>query len=158
MFHSVWIIFVLVNILIVRFDFVFGDIGLIILFCRWVFLSQLQQVFNDTFSSFIRTGWTSLESAATIPLYSVDDHSVFYPPVFYVVLMYLYNCSVYFDQSEGWCAYPCYIDNNVLYNLDTMISTIFPVFVIVLANITLFIRVIRSMKRIRLEQNRIWKR
>jgi hypothetical protein len=84
--------------------------------------------------------------------------SVVYPPLFYAIFMFLYPCTVYFDQSEGWCAYPCYIDNTVLFNIDWIFNTIFPVFIIVLANITLIIRVFRSMKRIRQQQTGAWKR
>jgi hypothetical protein len=66
--------------------------------------------------------------------------------------MFLYSCTVYFDENSGWCAYPCYIDNTILYNMDWLINTILPVFVIVLANIILIIRVVLAMKRIRPQQ------
>ena len=50
--------------------------------------------------------------------------------------MFIYPCSVYFHENEGWCAYPCYIDNIVLYNIDWILNNIIPVFMIVIANIT----------------------
>ena len=84
--------------------------------------------------------------------------SAVYPPAFYIIFMFLYPCEVYFDPTEGWCAYPCYMDNTILYNIDWLLNTVSPVFVIVLANFSLIIRVGRSMKRVRQQQNGAWKR
>ena len=83
---------------------------------------------------------------------------IFGPPLFYLVLMYFYSCAVYFDYAEGWCAYPCYIDNILLFNMDWFIGTIIPVFLIVVANVALLVRVIHSMKRIRRQRGATWKR
>ena len=84
--------------------------------------------------------------------------SLAYPALFYIVLMFLYPCEVYFDSSVGWCAYPCYLDNILLYNVDWLVNNILPVFTIALANLTLVIRVIRSMRKIRHSQSQTWKR
>ena len=84
--------------------------------------------------------------------------SMAYPPSFYLVVTYLYQCEVYFDESNGWCAYPCFIDNAVLFKLDWLGNNILPVVVIVLTNLALFVRVIRSMRRIRLQRSYVWKR
>ena len=84
--------------------------------------------------------------------------SVVYPPLFYVVFIFLYPCKVDFDVTTGWCAYPCYIDDPVLYNIDWLLNTILPVSLIVLANLALIIRVGHSMKRIRQQQTRVWQR
>jgi hypothetical protein len=63
-------------------------------------------------------------------LYSIDYQSTV-SILFYIIFMFLYPCTVYFDESEGWCAYPCYIDNTVLYKIDWVFNTILPVFIIV---------------------------
>ena len=83
--------------------------------------------------------------------------SIISPPLFYAIIIFLYPCTVDFDPDEGWCAYPCYIDNTVMYNIDCFVTTITSVFIIVVANITLIIRVVSSMKRIRHQQRATWK-
>ena len=83
--------------------------------------------------------------------------STIYPPLFYIVFIFLYPCTVYFNRDDGWCAYPCYTDDPVMFDIDWFINSISPVFIIVLANITLIIRVVRSMKRIRRQQRCTWK-
>lgn len=84
--------------------------------------------------------------------------SMAYPPAFYFIFIFLYRCEVYFNESDGWCAYPCFIDNTVLFGLDWLLNNILPVFVIVLANVVLLIRVICSMRRIRRQRSYVWKR
>jgi hypothetical protein len=88
--------------------------------------------------------------------------SMFYPPCFYFVCIYIYmfldQCDVYFNPSDGWCAYPCFLDNTILFKLDWLANNISPVVVIVLANLVLFIRVIRSMRRIRRRRSYVWNR
>ena len=84
--------------------------------------------------------------------------SIVYPPTFYFVFIYFYPCEVYFNPADGWCASPCYIEHVLLFNIDWFVNTVLPVFVLVLANLVLVIRVCRSMKRIRLENARLWQR
>ena len=84
--------------------------------------------------------------------------SVTYPLIFYTIFMFAYQCSVYFNYSDGWCAYPCYIDESILYNIDWMCNTITPVFIIVVANVALIIRTFRSMQKIRRQHNHNWQR
>ena len=83
--------------------------------------------------------------------------STIYPPLFYIIFMFLYPCTVYYDPDSIWCSYPCYLDDTLMYNIDWFINTILPVFIIVIANITLIIRVVSSMKRIRQQQRATWK-
>ena len=84
--------------------------------------------------------------------------SIIYPLIFYTIFMFAYRCTVYFDYSDGWCAYPCYIDHAVLYNIDWICNTITPVLIIVLANVALIIRTFRSMKKVRQQHHRTWQR
>ena len=81
-----------------------------------------------------------------------------YPPIFYIGFMFLYSCEVYFNPNDGWCAYPCYMDSLLLYNVDWLSNIVSPVFFIVLANGSLLVRVVRSMRRVRQGYHRIWKR
>ena len=84
--------------------------------------------------------------------------SIGYPPVFFVFIMFLYPCELYYDPNDGWCAYPCYLDNIVPYYIDWFVNTVLPVLVIILANVALVIRVMRSMSRIRQQRISVWKR
>ena len=84
--------------------------------------------------------------------------SIAYPPLIFVVLMFFYPCQLYYEPNEGWCAYPCYLDNTVPFQVDWFINTILPVFIIIVANVALIIRVTCSMNRIRQQQRSVWKR
>lgn len=84
--------------------------------------------------------------------------SVIYPMIFYSIFMFAYYCTVYFNYSDGWCAYPCYIDHAILYNIDWICNTITPVLIIVFANVTLIFRTFRSMKKVRQQHQRTWER
>jgi hypothetical protein len=105
-----------------------------------------------------RSQWLQIGKSRWMLHYMPLICSVCYPPLYYIVLMFLYPCTVYFDITEGWCAYPCYLDSTVMYNIDWALTTILPVFIIVLGNVALLIRVIVSMKRIRQQQRGSWKR
>ena len=107
-------------------------------------------IFNSQWLHVKRTRWL----VHYIPLII----SVLYPPVFYVAFIFLYQCQVYFDPAEGWCTYPCYMDDTLLFNIDWLLNTVSPVLVIVLANISLIMRVGHSMKRVRQHQSGTWKR
>ena len=102
--------------------------------------------------------WLSLGKRRLLLHYIPLLMSMTYPPSFYLIFMFLYQCEVYFDENDGWCAYPCYIDNDLLFKLDWLGNNILPVFVIVLANLALLIRVIRSMRRIRRRRAYVWER
>ncbi|CAF3918459.1 unnamed protein product [Adineta steineri] len=83
---------------------------------------------------------------------------LFYPALFYLVVIILYPCDYSNDEDDQSCIDPCYSDDNILFNYDWIINTAFPLTTIIFANITLVIRVIRSMSRIRQRQILIWKR
>jgi hypothetical protein len=84
--------------------------------------------------------------------------SIVYPHLFYVVIMFSYPCQVYYDPNEGWCAYPCYLDIIVPYHIDWFVNTVLPVLVIIMANVALVVRVMRSMSRIRQQRGSVWRR
>ena len=84
--------------------------------------------------------------------------SVLYPPSFYIGFMFIYQCQLYYVESDGWCAYPCYMDDAFLYQLDWILSTVVPVGLILLANVTLVLRVMHMMRRVRRQQNDNWRR
>lgn len=86
---------------------------------------------------------------------------ILYPPIFYFVLIYLYSCEysiVDDDDDDQYCIYPCYLDNTILFNIDWLVNTLIPVFVIVLANLVLIIRVVRSLRKFRRRKVLILKR
>lgn len=105
-----------------------------------------------------RSQWLQTKKKRWILHYTPLFCCIWCPPIFYLVLMYFYPCTVYFDYAEGWCTYPCYIDNTILFNLDWFVSTILPIFLIAIANAALLIRVFHSMKRIRRQRGATWKR
>lgn len=105
-----------------------------------------------------RSQWLQIRKRRWILHYIPLIFSVCYPPLYYIVLMFFYPCTVYFDINIGWCAYPCYLDDTTMYNIDWVLTTILPLFTIVCGNITLLIRVIVSMKKIRRQQHGSWKR
>ncbi|UJR07431.1 hypothetical protein I4U23_011717 [Adineta vaga] len=83
---------------------------------------------------------------------------VLYPALFYLICMYFYPCENFYDETSRHCMYPCYIDNTLLYNIDWVVHTAVPVLILGLANMTLVIRVIRSMKNARQQQRHTWKK
>ncbi|CAF3918477.1 unnamed protein product [Adineta steineri] len=83
---------------------------------------------------------------------------LFYPALFYLVVIIFYPCDYSNDEDDQSCNVPCYSDDNILFNYDWIINTAFPLTTIIFANITLVIRVIRSMRKIRQRQILTWKR
>ncbi|CAF1378888.1 unnamed protein product [Adineta steineri] len=84
--------------------------------------------------------------------------SIIYPATFYLITIYFYPCEMPTYDYVQYCPYPCYCDNLILYTIDYMINTVFPVVIIIIANILLVCRVIHSMKKIRRNHFDIWKR
>jgi uncharacterized membrane protein len=72
--------------------------------------------------------------------------------------MFVYSCETSFEGAIQVCPDPCYSNDFVLFYFDWLFNTIFPVVIIVVANITLIYRVIRSMRRIRRRRSRMWKK
>lgn len=81
---------------------------------------------------------------------------ILYPTFFYLGFIYFYPCKISYDEESLTCPSPCYANDLILYNIDWIINCIFPVFVIVLANIVLICRVIYSMQKIRQRQSNNW--
>lgn len=83
---------------------------------------------------------------------------IIYPFLFYLIVIVFYSCDYSETDDNQHCPQPCYTNNNVLFNFDWIFNTAFPLLAIVVANITLIIRVIRSMRKIRRRQTLTWKR
>jgi hypothetical protein len=83
---------------------------------------------------------------------------IIYPLLFYLIVIVFFSCKHSDDNDSRRCPQPCYTDNNVLFYFDWIFNTAFPLLTIVLANVTLIIRVIRSMRKIRRRQSLTWKR
>ena len=83
---------------------------------------------------------------------------ILYPPIFYFVLIYFYPCEYSLVDDDQHCIYPCYLDNTILFNIDWLVNTLIPVFVIVLANLVLITRVVRSLRKFRRRKILILKR
>jgi hypothetical protein len=75
-----------------------------------------------------------------------------YPSVFYLIMIVLYPCEHSVDEDSQYCPSPCYANNFILFNIDWILNTAFPLTAIILANMILIIRVIRSMKKTRRQQ------
>lgn len=83
---------------------------------------------------------------------------IFYPIIFYLATIIFYPCHRLEIEDSLYCPQPCYTDSFVLFNIDWIFNTAFPLLTIILANFTLIVRVIRSMRKIRRRQSLTWKR
>ena len=83
---------------------------------------------------------------------------ILYPSIFYLIVIYIYPCENYIDEYIQYCAEPCYSLNVVLFNIDRLINTLVPLCVIMIANIYLVYRVIRSLKKYHRRKSLVWKR
>ena len=81
-----------------------------------------------------------------------------YPPLFYTIVVFFYPCVSILDKSSLVCSSPCYTYNYILHYFDWMFNTIFPVVIIVVANIALICRVICAMEKLHGRQSRTRKR
>jgi hypothetical protein len=81
-----------------------------------------------------------------------------YPSMFYSIFLLIYPCKNLIDANHLKCPYPCYANHFVLFFIDSIINTIVPVMIIVIANMTLINRVIYSLERFRRCRTRTWKR
>ncbi|UJR07432.1 hypothetical protein I4U23_011718 [Adineta vaga] len=84
--------------------------------------------------------------------------ALLYPALFYLICIYFYPCEIILNETSAYCMSPCYLKDSILYNIDWILHTFIPVFVIGLANLMLVIRVIRSMKNARQQQRNTWKK
>lgn len=83
---------------------------------------------------------------------------ILYPIVLYLALVILYPCDgTQYDYSKNICGFaPCYlVFSKVMATTDWIINSLFPMFVNVLANVLLIIRVIRQKRRV--NQGITWK-
>jgi len=83
---------------------------------------------------------------------------ILYPILFYLSVIVFYSCDYSNDEDDQYCPNPCYSNNYILFNFDWIFNTSFPLITIILANIILIIRVIRTMRKIRHRQSLTWKR
>lgn len=67
--------------------------------------------------------------------------SIFYTPICYTCLIFLYNCVNNWNYYELLCTAPCYSQNRILGSFDWLINMIIPAFSIAIANLILIIRV-----------------
>jgi hypothetical protein len=81
-----------------------------------------------------------------------------YPSLFYTILIIFHSCEMVFDENLLFCPYPCYSNDYVLFYVDWVFNVIFPVIVIVVANIALICRAIYSLNKFRHSQSHIWKK
>ena len=81
-----------------------------------------------------------------------------YSPIFYLILIYFYPCENLIDEYEQYCASPCYSENAVLFNVDWIVNTLFPLGVITAGNIFLVYRVVHLSKRFHRRGSLMWKR
>jgi hypothetical protein len=83
---------------------------------------------------------------------------IIYPILFYLSVIVFYQCNYSIDENSQYCSEPCYTNSFALFNIDWILNTAFPLITIIVANIALIIRVIRSMRKIRRRQRLTWKR
>lgn len=81
-----------------------------------------------------------------------------YPPVFYLIFLFFYRCTKLAEYGSSNCPPPCYSNEPILFHIDWMFNTLFPVAIIVVANLTLIVRVIYWMEKFRRCRSRTWKR
>lgn len=83
---------------------------------------------------------------------------VIYPSLFYFISVFFYPCVILFDKDSLSCPFPCYTDALIISYVDWILHTIFPVMIIVVANIALMYRVIYSTQKIRQRRIRTWQK
>ena len=81
-----------------------------------------------------------------------------YPPIFYLAIVFFYPCVTEMDEDSRVCSDPCYSDERILSYFEWIFNIISPVVIIVLANIALVYRVIRTMRELRRRQSSTWQK
>lgn len=80
------------------------------------------------------------------------------PTIGYFILLYLYPCQNSSDEYLVYCPSPCYSWNRILYHIDWILDTIVPVGGIIISNLVLIFRVIRSLRKLRGKRSLMLKR
>lgn len=80
---------------------------------------------------------------------------ILYPTVFYLSVIVFYSCPAI---DEIYCSFPCYSNDFVLFYFDWIFNVIFPVFLIITANVLLIFRAIYSMDKFLHSQTCTWKK
>ena len=63
---------------------------------------------------------------------------------YYIIILTIYSCENMYTYTEDWCLYPCYYNNEKLALYDTIVNSIIPIPIIIIFNILLIIRVIKT--------------
>jgi hypothetical protein len=82
---------------------------------------------------------------------------IFYPWLFYFVLIFLYPCEPVYDFTQLLCIMPCYFLNNLIGNIDTFLNNWTPILAIPILSGSLFIRFLVQKRQMHVEIFQ-WKR
>lgn len=75
--------------------------------------------------------------------------------IWYVVLIFFYQCEQQFDYTQTWCAGPCYLYQGIIGTIDWIISSLGPVILTAVFNIFLVGRVLHQ--KFKLQGHRAWR-
>ncbi|CAF1339985.1 unnamed protein product [Adineta ricciae] len=74
--------------------------------------------------------------------------NVAYPTTFYLYAIILYPCQSQWDYTSTVCGYMnCYYDNKILGLFDWVVNNIVPIVFIIIANVTIIVRVVVGKRR-----------
>ncbi|CAF1505469.1 unnamed protein product [Adineta ricciae] len=81
---------------------------------------------------------------------------VIYPALFYIIIMFLYPCTNFYDETSLNCMYPCYMNTIAITTTDWIVNSAIPVWTNGIANLLLIVRVIHSKRKIYRQQRNTW--
>jgi len=80
-----------------------------------------------------------------------------YPPLFYMRVIFIYQCESYYDYTQLLCTYPCYFYNLNWSNIDLFVNNYTPLIAIPIFCTIIYVRVL-IQKRTMKQQIFKWKR
>jgi hypothetical protein len=74
---------------------------------------------------------------------------ILYPCIFYTACIFFAPCQNTLDYSKVWCYGPCFYGIKALFLIDILANVMLPPLLIIIFNISLFVRVIKHKQRLR---------
>jgi hypothetical protein len=137
-------------------------------FCRWWYWIDDTLIITSLFLAavasvqrhilILNAHWLHFNRVRVVCHYIPLIICVLYPPIFYLIVIYFYPCENSMDEYIQYCAVPCYSLDIVLFNIDWTMNTMIPICILIIANIGLVNRVIRSLRKFHRRQSLVWKR
>jgi hypothetical protein len=121
----------------------YGNYNMIGIFIAWASIERHFFIFHHQ--------WLSTKKNRILIHYLPLITLILYTFIFYIVCIFSVPCQANFDYNSNWCGSPCYVQFDALGRFDMLFNAIMPCVVICIANILLFIGVIKQKQRLRQE-------